>query len=131
MKRLFRSKLRFVAIPIFAIAFLCLVGFAVMYLWNFTLPVIFGAQAIDFWQAVALFVLCKILFGFGKGGSKQGGGPLWKRQAMRKKFECLSDEEKGRMKEYMRAKWCSWDNTSATKDAADFTSDNDFKRNDK
>lgn len=108
MKRIFRSKMRFIIIPIVAIAFVFLVGFVVMHLWNYTLPVIFDVNAINLWQAIALFLLCKILFGFGKGGPKRGGPP-WMRRSMRKKFEGLSDEEKERMKTYMRSRWCSWD----------------------
>lgn len=123
MKRMFRSRMRFIAIPIFAAAFVFLVGFVVMHLWNFTLPVIFGIQAINFWQAIALFILCKILFGFGKGGPKRGG-PFWMRRSMHKKFEGLSDEEKDRMKAYMRAKWCSWDDSSTARDTNDFAENN-------
>ncbi|WP_345232160.1 hypothetical protein [Olivibacter ginsenosidimutans] len=122
MKRMFRSKLRFVFIPIFVAAFVFFVGFAVMYLWNFTLPVIFDVQTINLWQAIALFILCKILFGFGKGGAKRGGP--WMRQSMRKRFEGLSDEEKDRMKAYMRSRWCSWDDPTVTTDTNDFVANN-------
>jgi hypothetical protein len=35
----------------------------VMLLWNWLVPVIFGLKTIDFWQALGLLVLAKILFG--------------------------------------------------------------------
>jgi hypothetical protein len=44
---------------------------AVMLLWNALLPQIFGIAAINFWQALGLLVLCRILFGsFGGFGGK-------------------------------------------------------------
>lgn len=43
----------------------------VMMLWNWLMPALFtGARVIDYWQALALIVLCRILF---------GGGGRWKR----------------------------------------------------
>lgn len=35
----------------------------VMLLWNWLMPVIFGLDAINFWQALGLFILARILFG--------------------------------------------------------------------
>lgn len=39
-----------------------LVGFPVMWLWNWLMPVIFGLPTINFYQAFGLYVLCDILF---------------------------------------------------------------------
>jgi hypothetical protein len=39
----------------------------VMLLWNFTIPGISGLACINFWQALGLLVLCRLLFG-GIGG---------------------------------------------------------------
>jgi hypothetical protein len=39
-----------------------LVGFPVMWLWNWLMPVIFGLTKINFWQAWGLSVLCSLLF---------------------------------------------------------------------
>lgn len=108
MKTLFRSKMRFVLIPIMAIAFVFLVGFLVMQLWNYTLPVLFGISTITLWQAIALFFLCKILFGFGGGGPGKGGPP-WRRKAMRRKFDRMGEEDKARMRAYMRSRSHCWD----------------------
>ena len=36
-------------------------GFVVMWLWNWLMPVIFGLPVIGYWQAVGLFVLCHLL----------------------------------------------------------------------
>lgn len=107
MKKMCRSKMRFVFFPIIGLAFVFLVSYLVMFLWNHTLPDVLGTQAITFWQAMALFFLCKILFGFGSGGPG-GGGPPWKRRAMRRKFENLSEADKEKIQRYMRNKRCYW-----------------------
>jgi len=39
-----------------------LFSFAVMWLWNWLMPALFGLHAISFWQAVGLLILSKILF---------------------------------------------------------------------
>lgn len=56
-----------VFVPLFCVAFVAVFGLAVMLLWNWLMPDLFGLQAISFWQAAGLLVLCKILFG-GLGG---------------------------------------------------------------
>lgn len=54
-----------------AIAFAIVLGFGVMYLWNWLMPAIFGLATITYWQAVGLFVLAKLFFG-GFGNHKHG-----------------------------------------------------------
>ncbi|MFB2119667.1 DUF948 domain-containing protein [Parapedobacter sp. 2B3] len=108
MKTLFRSKMRFVLIPIIAVAFVFLVGFLIMHLWNYTLPVLFGISAINLWQAIALFFLCKILFGFGGGGPRRGG-PRWRKKAMGRKFDQMNEEDKARVRAYMRSRSHCWE----------------------
>ncbi|GHV20004.1 hypothetical protein FACS1894174_01010 [Bacteroidia bacterium] len=57
--------------PIWFLVIAAAFGAIVMLLWNWLMPVLFGLAVINFWQALGLFVLAKILFGgfrFGKGG---------------------------------------------------------------
>lgn len=55
-------------IPLFILIFAALV-WATMLLWNALLPAIFGVTIINYWQALGLLVLGRLLFGgFGKGG---------------------------------------------------------------
>ncbi len=35
----------------------------VMLLWNWLMPVLFGLSAINYWQALGIFILARILFG--------------------------------------------------------------------
>lgn len=46
----------------FAMIFALVLGLPVMWLWNSTVPEIFGLGTIGFWQAVRLNILCAILF---------------------------------------------------------------------
>jgi hypothetical protein len=103
-------KRRFIFIPLAVAAFIALTGFVVMSLWNYLIPAIFHLGIITYWQAVGIFILCKILFGFGgKGhrGGMRGGGP-WMRHRMEERFKNMTPEEKDQFK----AKWqqrCSHD----------------------
>ena len=52
-----------------AVAFGLVFGFLIQYLWNATLAEMFGFPALSFWQAIGLFILAKLFFGFGTGGN--------------------------------------------------------------
>ncbi|MGD9212809.1 MAG: hypothetical protein PVI90_18640 [Desulfobacteraceae bacterium] len=47
----------------FAFLFALFFGFFVKWLWNMLMPGIFGLPTISFWQAFALIILAKLLFG--------------------------------------------------------------------
>lgn len=61
---------------------------AVMLLWNWLMPVIFGLTTITFWQALGLLALSKILFGRGgrRGGQQSERSNRYKEHFM-KRFE--------------------------------------------
>src|SRR4051812_16243955 len=102
MKRIFFEKpYRFVFIPIGVAAILSLVSFIVMQLWNNLLPDILHVGVITFWQAMGIFVLSKILFGFGKGGRGFGGhgGNPWMRRKMEEKFKNMTPEKREHFKQ--------------------------------
>jgi len=100
--RTFFYKGRFIFIPLGIAAFLSLTGFVVMSLWNYLLPAILHVGVITFWQAIGIFILCKILFGFGRGGHK--GGAPWMRHRMEERFKNMTPEEKEKFKEKMMQK---------------------------
>ncbi len=105
--RHFVYKARFIFIPFAVAAFLALTGFVVMNLWNYLLPGILHVGVITFWQALGIFILCKILFGFGRGGRRMGGGAPWMRHKMAERFNNMTPEER----EKFRDKWsqrCGW-----------------------
>jgi hypothetical protein len=56
------------------VAVIALFGVAVMFLWNYLLPPIFGLPEIGYLQAVGLLILSRILFGgLGFHGGRNGG----------------------------------------------------------
>jgi hypothetical protein len=77
-------------------------GFIVMTLWNWLIPPIVGWKPIDYWQALGLFVLAKILFGFGHG--RRHGGMHWKAR-MLTRWERMTPEEREKFREGLRG-WC-------------------------
>ncbi|WP_202409452.1 hypothetical protein [Hufsiella arboris] len=102
-------KGRFILIPIAAAAFLSLVSFIVMTLWNNLLPEILHVGTITFWQAMGIFILCKILFGFGKGGGRFGrGGAPWMKRGMEERFKNMSPEDKEIFKQKMKDRMCGF-----------------------
>ena len=80
-----------------ATGFGLLFGYAVMHLWNWLMPEIFGLGQISFWQAVGLFVLAHILFKGHHGGPhhskhRPGGNSL--RDKIHRRFHgCVGDDE--------------------------------------
>jgi len=92
----------FFAFLLFAAIATLAFGAIVMLLWNSVMLTLFDVSAITYWQAVGLFVLCRILFGNlrphrrdGKPGF--GGSAYWK-----DKWSIMTDEEKVKFKEEWR-----------------------------
>ncbi len=55
-------------------------GEVVMLLWNWLLPPLFGWPTLNFWQALGLLALCRILFGgLGHSGPGHKGGRRFRR----------------------------------------------------
>ena|ERR1700740_2817809 len=101
MRKVF-YKGRFIFIPLGIAAFSALAGYVVMLLWNALMPAIFHLGIITFWQALGLFILCKVLFGFGKGGPRGGfrGGPgPWMKYKMEERYRSMTPEERERFKQ--------------------------------
>src|SRR5437868_4131078 len=70
-------------------------GEVVKSLWNWLLPPLFGWQQINFWQALGLLVLSRILFG---GCGFRGSG----RGRNRERWGGMSPEERERFRARMR-----------------------------
>lgn len=99
-----RNRKKFFLLPFGIAALLAIVSYIVMELWNNLLPEIIHVNTITFWQAMGIFILCKILFGFGKGS----GGAPWMRRKMEDRFKGMTPEEKQQFKEEMKHKMCGW-----------------------
>ncbi len=46
-----------------AVAIALLLGYVVVWLWNWLMPELFGLTTITFWQAVVMIILARIIFG--------------------------------------------------------------------
>jgi hypothetical protein len=96
MKRHWRKALKFL---VFAVVAAVVLSAAVMSLWNWLMPSIFGWRLITFWQALGLLVLSRMLFG------RFGGGPgrrMHWRHRMMERWNQMTPEERERLAEGMR-----------------------------
>ncbi len=82
-------------------------GFVTQYLWNWLVPTLFNGPSITFLQALGLWALSKILF-WGMGG----GGGKWSHQS-KARYSNMSPEQKERLKQRFKEKWCAWEETPA------------------
>ncbi len=108
--------LRGIKFTLFAVAGVLLLGYLMMYLWNWLVPELFNGPSLSLLQAIGLFVLAKLLFGgFKHKGACWGGhcGELNHRGRWKQKFEDkmskLSPEEKEKFRQHVsercRSKW--------------------------
>jgi hypothetical protein len=82
------------ALVFFVVLMVVIAGFgqAVLQLWNWLMPRLFGLPSLAFWDAVGLMALCWILFGGLRGC---GSLPGWRR-TMRRRWERMTPEERER-----------------------------------
>lgn len=90
---------------IFWILILALAAALVMLLWNALVPSLFGLVAISYWQALGLFVLCRILFGGFRFGGRHNRFGHMHDNPMREKWKNMTDEER---KEFIRKRKQHW-----------------------
>ena len=76
----------------FVLVALAVLAAAVMMLWNWVMPALFqGIQVIDYWHALGLLVLCRILFGGLRGHGGWHGHRHWHKW---QKLQEMSPEER-------------------------------------
>jgi len=88
-------------------------GWAVLALWNWLMPAIFGLPLLSFWQAVGLLGLSWILFGSWRG--LHGHGRHW-RSGMRERWEHMTPEERENFRKTM-AQRCGYRSSSPEPEA--------------
>lgn len=103
-----------------AISFIFIAIVVTQYLWNWLVPELFSGPVITFWQTAGLLVLSKIFF-WSFGGKcrcygNQGGGP-WK-YYWKEKWAGMSPEERDRIKQKMKEKWCYREEATPTRESA-------------
>ena len=90
---------------LFAITAFLLFGLLVMGLWNAILPKVANVSPINFWQALGILLLSKILFG-GFGGGWRNRRGHWKQQ-VEQKLAGMTPEEREKFKQEWQ-KRCGW-----------------------
>lgn len=91
-----------VFIPICFIVFAGLFGLLVMMLWNCLMPYLLGLPLINYWQAIGLLMLCKILFGGMSGGDHGHRHGHCGGNKLRQRWESMTPEERKRFVELHR-----------------------------
>ena len=102
-----RRKKKFFMLPAIILLFFGLTA-AVQYLWNAVLPGAVHAGTINYWEAMGLLALSRILFGrlhFGGRGGRPDFKESWQ---WREKWMGMSDEERIKFKEEFRDRCRSW-----------------------
>jgi len=95
---------------LFLLTSLFLLSFAVLLLWNFVLIKIVSLNSINYWQALGLLILCRLLFGdfrFGEFWFKQRGREP---HLFKDKLMSMDEADRAAFKEewrkrYERKKW--------------------------
>ncbi|WP_185212524.1 hypothetical protein [Sphingobacterium mizutaii] len=98
-----KGKKIFIGIAIVIFFFLLIA--LLQFLWNKLMPEIFGLKTIDYWQALGLFILSKLLFGRGFGKPGSGFGRKMRQRELDRSD--LSEEEKERLREEWKRRFDS------------------------
>ncbi len=94
---------------VLALAFIAVLSVVVMSLWNALVPSLFHGPTLQFWQAVGLLILCRILFGGfrGRGGHGWHGRHHWGERMWRQRWENMTPEERERLRAKFQHR-CGW-----------------------
>ncbi len=96
-----KKVLMIIGFAILGAGLIVLMGFVIMWLWNWLMPMIFNLPQLNYWQAVGVFILSKIIFGgFGGGSSNESGHKSKKRKKDTIRGHIKSEFEKEFDKEF-------------------------------
>ena len=82
---------------VLAIAAMGLLSLVVMSLWNWLVPSLFRGPALQYWQAVGLLLLSRILFGSLRG--RGGWHGHWRARMWRERWASMTPQERERFRE--------------------------------
>jgi hypothetical protein len=98
MSRPMRGILKVLAVLAIIVIVLTVLGAVVMWLWNALVPQLFHGPVLQYWQAVGLLVLCRLLFG---GMRARGWHGHRRRRLWRERWEQMTPEERSQLRERM------------------------------
>lgn len=102
MKR--KKGFKIIGILFFGALIASVLSLVVMLLWNFAVVAALPVNKISYWQAIAILILSKILFG-GFPGGKRGRG--WRKGPLSSRWAKMSEEERKVFREKMWQHWHS------------------------
>lgn len=77
----------------------------VLLLWNWLIPELFNGKMINYWQALGILALARLLTGIGRAGS----GHM--KHKIASHWHALPLEEKEELRQKFRDKWCRVDSS--------------------
>jgi hypothetical protein len=83
---------------LFYLAAILLLAVLVQWLWNKLLPEILDARVINYWQALGLLLLCRILFGGFHAGAGRGRPMYGRHRFLKEKWMQMSEAERAAFK---------------------------------
>jgi hypothetical protein len=84
------------------VAFVAVLSLAVMLLWNSLVPELFRGPPLQYWQALGLLLLSRILFGGLRG--RGGWHGHWRQRMWRERWESMTPEERARLREHFQGR---------------------------
>ena len=100
------KRRRFLYIPL-ALFGLLAMSAIVMLLWNEIIPKISGLLSINYWQAMGLLVLSRILFSNFKFRGRMGHRSSYMHPSFKNKLMEMSDEERQQFKNQWKERSCN------------------------
>jgi len=79
------------------------VSFVVMSLWNWLVPMLFRGPVLNYWEALGLLVLARLLFGSFRPHGRGRWGHSW--HHARARWEHMTPEERERFRSRFRRGW--------------------------
>ena len=97
MRHAVRWSVKGFAVLVAVVAVVAVLSFAVMLLWNSLVPELFHGPPLQFWQALGLLLLSRILF----GGLRRRAGwhGHWRQRMWRERWESMTPEERTQLRE--------------------------------
>ncbi|WP_318312310.1 hypothetical protein [Flagellimonas crocea] len=85
-----KKVVKIIAMVILGIIIFLLAIYLLMRLWNWLMPDLFGVGTVNYWQALGIFILAKLLFGFGGGGGGKNKGSSSHKKKLKSSHPCGS-----------------------------------------
>jgi len=110
-----RWSVKGLAVLVAVVAVVAVLSFAVLLLWNSLVPGLFHGPPLQFWQALGLLLLSRILFGGLRG--RAGWHGHWRQRMWRERWESMTPQERVRLREHLQQR-CGRRGTAAGEQTA-------------